>query len=100
MYEDSSIPKYKRAQVQKILEKIKENKSVPPGDLPPKLMKAFAAELSIPLCDIINSSIRLGAWSKLYKSEMITPVPKIFPPKSVDELRNISGLLSSKIKPN
>ena len=57
-------------------------------------MKAFAAELSIPLYDIINSSIRLGAWSKLYKSEIMTHVPKIFPPKSVDELRNISGLLT------
>ena len=38
--------------------------------------------------------MRLGEWSKLYKSEMITPVPKTFPPRSVDELRNISGLLT------
>ena len=35
-----------------------------------------------------------GEWSKLYKSEIITPVPKIFPPSSPDDLRNISGLLT------
>ena len=54
----------------------------------------FAAEISIPLSDIVNASMRLGAWSKLYKAEMVTPVPKCFPPKSPDELRNISGLLT------
>ena len=54
----------------------------------------FAAQLSVPLCDIINSSIRLGQWSRLYKSESVTPVPKLFPPKSPEDLRNISGLLT------
>ena len=53
----------------------------------------FGKELSSPLCDVINSSIKLGQWSKLYKKESITPVPKVFPPQSPDELRNISGLL-------
>ena len=38
--------------------------------------------------------MKLGQWSKLYKSESVTPVPKVFPPKSPDELRNISGLLT------
>ena len=36
----------------------------------------------------------MGAWSKLYKSESVTPVPKLFPPKTLDDLRNISGLLT------
>ena len=48
VFDESSIPKVKPGQVQKILEKAKENKSVPPGDLPPRLIKVFAAELSIP----------------------------------------------------
>ena len=30
----------------------------------------------------------------MYKHESVTPVPKCFPPKSPDELRNISGLLT------
>ena len=76
------------------MEKIKTNKSVPPGDIPPVLVKKFSAELSVPLCNIINSSIRLGKWSKLYKLESVTPVPKLFPVKSPEDLRNISGLLT------
>ena len=39
-------------------------------------------------------SIQLGEWSKLYKCENVTPVPKVYPPKSPEELRNISGLLT------
>ena len=54
----------------------------------------FAAQLSVPLCDIINSFIRLGQWSKLYKIESVTPVPKVYPPQSPEDLRNISGLLT------
>ena len=77
----------------KKLESIKTNKSVPPGDIPPTLAKMFAKEVSSPLCDVINSPIKLGQWSKLYKKESITPVPKVFPPQSPNELRNISGLL-------
>ena len=77
----------------KKIESIKTNKSVPPGDIPPTLAKMFAKELSSPLCDVINSPIKLGQWSKLYKKESITPVPKVFPPQSPNELRNISGLL-------
>ena len=38
--------------------------------------------------------MKLGKWSKLYKSEMVTPVPKVFPTKSPEDLRNISGLLT------
>ena len=93
-FSESSIPVFTVQQVRHKLEKIKTNKSVPPNDVPPKIIKMFAAEIAIPLCDIINASIRLGAWSKLYKAEMVTPVPKCFPPKSPDELRNISGLLT------
>ena len=67
---------------------------MPPGDIPVKLIKLFAAQISVPLCDVINTSIKLGKWSKIYKQESVTPVPKSFPPKSPDELRNISGLLT------
>ena len=93
-FDAETIPQFKPCDVQKQLEKVKVNKSVPPGDIPPKLMRMFAAELSVPLTDIINSSIRLGSWPKLYKAESVTPVPKIFPPKSLTDLRNISGLLT------
>ena len=93
-FNDSQIPKFLPQEVSMYLQKVKVNKSVPPGDIPPKLIKQFAVPLSVPLCDIINSSIRLGKWSKLYKAESVTPVPKVFPPKGIEDLRNISGLLT------
>ena len=43
------------------------------------------------ILSVISSTLQ---WSKLYKSESITPVPNALPPKSPDELRNISGLLT------
>ena len=61
---------------------------------PPKLIKEFASELAIPFCEIINSSIRLGQWPNIYKKEYVTPVPKVFPPQDISDLRNISGLLN------
>ena len=64
-FESSDIPCFVPKQVEKRLQKLKTNKSVPPGDIPPKLIKQFAAQISIPLCEIINASIKLGAWSKL-----------------------------------
>jgi len=42
--------------------------------------------------DVVNSSIRKGIWPNTCKIEMVTPVPKENPPKSIDQLRNISGL--------
>ena len=92
-FDEDSVPRFQPIDVQRKLERVNTNKSVPPGDIPPKLAKMFAKELSFPLCDVINSSIILGQWSKLYKKESITPVPKVFPPQSPEELRNISGLL-------
>ena len=77
-FDEMSIPKFNPIDVQANLEKIKANKSVPPGDIPPKLTKLFAAQLSVPFCDIINSSIKLGQWSSLYKSESVTQYLNFF----------------------
>ena len=89
---ESSVPTFTPLQVKEKLLKVKTNKSVPPDDIPPKLIKLFASEISVPLSEIINSSVRMGSWSKSWKAETVTPVPKVFPPKSVNDLRNISGL--------
>ena len=50
--------------------------------------------LEKPVTDVINSSIRQGIWPNIYKLEIVTPVPKLFPPQDIDQLRNISGLLN------
>ena len=38
--------------------------------------------------------MRRGEYPKVCKFEICTPVPKVHPPESVDQLRNISGLLT------
>ena len=93
-FDKSTIPEFSSKQVEKHLKQVKVNKAVPPGDIPPQLIKLFAKELSTPFCHIINSSMKCGVWGKIYKSESVTPVPKVYPPQTVDDLRNISGLLT------
>ena len=93
-YDKSSIPQFLPAQVVEKLRKLKVKKAVPPGDLPPVLLKTFAEDFSKPLTNIINAIVTSGVWPKLYKSEIVTPVPKTHPPKTVNDLRNISGLLT------
>lgn len=69
-------------------------KSTVPGDIPSKLIKHFAAYLAYPFTDIINSSIKCGQYPNIYKYEVVTPVPKVYPCDTLDKLRNISGLLN------
>ena len=70
------------------------NKSNVKGDIPVKLLKNFSKYFANPVKDLLNSSIRQGRWPDIFKMEMVTPVPKQFPPQDVDQLRNISGLLN------
>ena len=70
-FEKNSIPVFSPTDVQRQLEKVKLKKAVPSGDIPPLLTRMFAAKLSVPVCDAINSSVRLGQWSKLYKRERV-----------------------------
>ena len=100
--EDISIPKFNQSEIPKFevskvwfaLTKINTNKSTVPGDFPAILIKKFAAYLADPLTNIINSSISQGKYPQIYKYEISTPVPKVHPTESTDQLRNISGLLN------
>ena len=85
-FDSETIPVFKKEDVQKHLERVKLKKAAPPGDLPPLLIRKFAKQISIPLCDIINFSVKYGQWSKIYKKESVTPVPKTYPPKSPNDL--------------
>ena len=55
------------------------------------IIREFSVELSYPLLDIYNSSTLAGVWPTLWKHEFITPVPKVFPPNTRDDLRKIAG---------
>ena len=76
------------------LSKIKTIKATVKGDLPAKLVKEYAAYLAEPFTEIINSSLKRGEYPQIYKYEISTPVPKVFPPQKIEQMRNISGLLN------
>ena len=93
-FEDKDIPQFHPSQVWFALSRLDVNKATVPGDLPAKLIKQFAAYLAEPLTDIFNTGLRKGEYPQIYKFEVCTPVPKVHPPQSTSQLRNISGLLT------
>ena len=93
-FSDDDIPIVTEEEVIATLAAMDTSKSNCKGDIPAKILKAFACQLGKPVSDVINTSIRQGCWPDIFKLELVTPVPKVFPPKTIDELRNISGLLN------
>ena len=93
-YADSDIPQFTEYDVQVALEEMDASKSNVPGDVPAKILKQFSKHLARPVQNVINTSIVEGKWPDIFKLEVVTPVPKEFPPKSIEQLRNISGLLN------
>ena len=94
LFDESQIPQFHPSQVWFALSRLDVNKATVPGDFPAKLSKQFAAYLAEPLADIFNTSIRRGEYPDIYKSEICTPVPKVHPPQTTTQLRNISGLFN------
>ena len=93
-FDINSIPQFSYEKVKSLLDSLDPKKSVPPGDIPTKILKKFASELAIPVTNVINSSMTQGLWPDIFKTEFITPVPKNFPPKKLNNLRSISGLMT------
>ena len=84
--------------VYRTIKKMNKNSATIPGDLPMKIISKFADDLTLPLCHIINCCIQAGQYPKIWKTEIVTPVPKVHPPEKLDHLRKISGLMNfSKI---
>ena len=71
------------------LKKINVRKSPGPDDLPSKLVKEFACEISIPVTDIFNASLREGRVPQVWKDANIAPIPKENP-ATISKLRPIS----------
>ena len=73
------------------LSKLRVNKSTGPDNLPNSLLKSIADLIAAPVCCIINSSIRCGKVPSQWKLSRVTPLPKIYPPVSVEnDIRPIS----------
>ena len=61
------------------------SKSDVSGDIPARILKTFSDELAKPVTEVLNSSIKQGKWLEIFKLEIVTPVPKEYPPKDIDE---------------
>ena len=93
-FTNDEIPQFEEKDILEVLASLDASKSNVVGDIPAKVLKSCSAELTIPVTDLINTSIRQGKWPDIFKVEIVTPVPKEFPPKDIDQLRNVSGLLN------
>ena len=87
--EKSSIPQFNSAQILQKMEKMKKPNSTVEGDLPLKVLKEFLLELSVPLSRLVNACLIEGEFPHCYKMETCVVIPKISPPQSLDQLRNL-----------
>ena len=79
-------------EIQEVIKNLNKNSACVLGDVPMKIISLFSTDLSRLICNLINSIFESGCYPYLWKRELITPVPKINPPPSLDKLRQISGL--------
>ena len=87
---DSPPPEIQPYQVYNKLKKLKISKSSHTNDIPLRLVREFAVELSVPLSIIFNSCLQSGMFPEYWKIGNIIPIPKVNPCNSLDQLRPIS----------
>jgi len=80
--------------VQLKIKEMKNKSATIPGDILIKVIQRFGYELSFPLSDIYKRCCKHGEYPDIWKSEVVTPVPKIHPPQTPENLRKISGTLN------
>ena len=51
------------------------------GDIPMGLIKFCAEEISFPLSDVYSRAVAFGEYPDIYKVEIVTPAPKVYPPR-------------------
>ena len=96
--ENITYPKISCNKVKKIIKSMNKKAAGVPGDIPMRLINVFSNEFSRPLAHLINSCFSQGIYPELWKMEYVTPVPKVYPPEKLGDLRKISGLMNfSKI---
>ena len=88
---DNSKPVLEEWQVYKKLQKSKKPNSLIPGDLPVKLVKEFTPELATPITRIYNRITQTAEYPRPWVVEYQLPIPKVHPPLSEDDTRNIAS---------
>ena len=72
-----------------ILQAAKKTASVP-NDLPTAFVKEFLPFLAKPVMMIFSNSVITGIYPTRWKTEYVTPHPKVLPPVTYGDLRNLS----------
>jgi len=70
----------------KSLSSLQTSKAVGPDNIPNRLLKEFALELALLVCDIYNQSLREGYIPALLKSSIVTPIPKVSSPDLLNKI--------------
>ena len=92
------IPQVSQLKIRSALRRLKTNKSTVKDDIPAKVTKYLADELTEPLTVIITTAIKNGQWPDIWKTAIITPVPKEYPTPNIEKFRGIRWLFTeSKI---
>ena len=73
---------------------MKTKKSTIQRDMPAKIFQNVAAYFAEPLTDVINCAISTGKYPEIWKTKIVTPMPKSFPTLKITDVRNIRGLLN------
>ena len=89
--ESKPAPLFEPYQIHQKIKRMKKKTSTVPGDIDWKIIAEFSVELASPLSNIFNSCTLDGVWPDVWKQEYVTPIPKVFPPNSIDDLRKIAG---------
>ena len=88
---DQTKPRLEEWQVYHRLCSAKKPNSSVPGDLPVKLLKEFLPEVVKPITLIYNRITNSGMYPRQWTVEYQISIPKVTPPSSVDDLRNIAS---------
>ena len=86
----SVVPRLSESEVYRKILKSKKNNSYVPGDLPKRVVQEFSCELATPITILYNSILKTLVYPRQWVQEHQIPIPKVYPPTSEDELRNIS----------
>ena len=82
-------PQISQNEVLEIMQKMKKSSSSVEGDLPPKVKNQFIDQLSIPITELVNNCLKECTFPKKYRIETCVVLPKVNPPQSLDQLRNL-----------
>ena len=88
---DESKPVLEEWQVYKKILAAKKPYTELPGDLPVKVVKEFGPELAKPITILFNRITQTGEYPRQWVFEHQIAIPKVNPPQTMDDLRNISS---------